>query len=68
MVMVTHDVEEAVFLSKTIMVLTRKEASIQAMIDMELPYPRDRESKEFLDYKSKIYKLLSEDASVSSQL
>lgn len=64
MVMVTHDVEEAVFLSEKIMVMTRKEANIQATINVELPYPRERESKEFLDYKSNIYKFLSEDTSV----
>lgn len=42
MLMVTHDVEEAVFLSDKIVVLGQRPAQIRAVIPVNLPYPRDR--------------------------
>ena len=42
---VTHSVEEAIFLSDRVVVLTRRPAEIQTIIDVELPYPRTAETK-----------------------
>jgi NitT/TauT family transport system ATP-binding protein len=39
---VTHDVEEAVFLSSHIISLTKSPAKIHENIDIDLPYPRDQ--------------------------
>ncbi len=39
---VTHDVEEAVFLSSRIISLTKSPAKIHEDVDIELPYPRDQ--------------------------
>jgi NitT/TauT family transport system ATP-binding protein len=39
---VTHSVEEAVFLSDRVIVLTRSPGRIKAMIDIDLPRPRRR--------------------------
>ena len=39
---VTHSVDEAVFLSDRVVVLTRSPGRIKAAVDIELPRPRDR--------------------------
>jgi NitT/TauT family transport system ATP-binding protein len=42
---VTHSVEEAIFLSDRVIVLTPRPAEIQTIIDIDLPYPRTAETK-----------------------
>jgi NitT/TauT family transport system ATP-binding protein len=39
---VTHDIDEAVYLSDRIVVLSRSPASVRAVLDVELPRPRDQ--------------------------
>jgi NitT/TauT family transport system ATP-binding protein len=39
---VTHDIDEAVYLSDRIVVLTRSPASVRAVLDVDLPRPRDQ--------------------------
>jgi sulfonate transport system ATP-binding protein len=48
MVMVTHDVEEAVFLSDKIVVLAPRPGRIRRIIDIDLPHPRDRGDPRFI--------------------
>jgi ABC-type nitrate/sulfonate/bicarbonate transport system ATPase subunit len=48
MVMVTHDVEEAVFLSDRIVVLAPRPGRIRNIIDIDLPHPRDRGDPRFI--------------------
>lgn len=43
-ILVTHDVEEALYLADTIHVLTEKPATIHATLDITLPHPRNLES------------------------
>ncbi|MDO4204257.1 MAG: ABC transporter ATP-binding protein [Selenomonadaceae bacterium] len=58
MLMVTHDVEEAVYLSSTIIVMTARPGRVVKTIKVELPRPRDRSSKDFFAYSSEVLKLL----------
>lgn len=58
MIMVTHDVDEAVYLSDTIVVMTARPGRIVKTIDVELSRPRDRSSGDFFKYSSKVLKLL----------
>ncbi len=54
MIMVTHDVEEAIYMSNRVVVMTPRPAKIDKIIDINLPYPRVRDSEEFLKLKGEI--------------
>jgi NitT/TauT family transport system ATP-binding protein len=41
---VTHDIDEAVYLSDRVVVLTRAPATVRAILDVDLPRPRDQVS------------------------
>ena len=45
-VFVTHSIPEAVFLSSRIFVMTPRPGKIEQVIDVDLPYPRDNETRE----------------------
>jgi sulfonate transport system ATP-binding protein len=59
MVMVTHDVEEAVFLSDKIVVMEPRPGRISAIVPIDLPHPRDRASPEFITLKERILQALA---------
>lgn len=58
-IMVTHNVEEAVELSDKIVVLSDKPAVIKKIISVEIKYPRSRRSKEFMDAADNVYAALT---------
>lgn len=53
-IFITHSVDEAVFLSDRIVVLTKRPSRIKDVVDIELPRPRDRSSPEFVDIRKMI--------------
>ena len=55
MIMVTHDVEEAVYMSSKIIIMEPRPGRIKEVVDIDLPYPRNRTSDEFVDYLSLIH-------------
>lgn len=55
MIMVTHDIEEAVFLADRVIVLSDRPGRILDNIKIELPLDRDRGSADFSWYKKKIF-------------
>jgi len=57
-VLVTHNIEEAVSMSSRALVLTHNPGKIKAEIPLELPYPRDRNSRDFKFLLDKIYTVL----------
>ena len=58
-VMVTHDIDEAVYLSDFVIVLYGTPAKVKEIIKVDLPFPRNqiatRGSKKFSDLRTKIY-------------
>ena len=58
MVMVTHDVDEAVYLSNKIVVMSPRPAKIEEILEVHLSQPRDRNNPEFIRLRSEILKIL----------
>ncbi|MDR2933252.1 MAG: ABC transporter ATP-binding protein [Oscillospiraceae bacterium] len=58
MIMVTHDVDEAIYLSDRVIVMTPRPAKIERSIDVKLFRPRARNNPEFLSLRSKILEIL----------
>ena len=56
MILVTHDVEEAVFLGNRVVVMEPRPGRIKSIIDVDLPFPRDRTSYDFLKIKKEVLK------------
>lgn len=63
MVMVTHDVDEAVYLSDRIFVMTPRPAKIETIVNVEISrnekHGRKRDSADFLNLRSKILRILN---------
>lgn len=58
-VMVTHDVDEAVYMSDRVIIMSRNKGEIIGNIKVEIPRPRNREYKEYEEYKSHVSEILS---------
>lgn len=58
-IMVTHDVDEAVYMSDRVVVMSRDKGRIIEDLKIDLGRPRDRESEEYLEYKNRLTKQLS---------
>lgn len=59
MIMVTHDVDEAIYLSDKVIVMSARPAKIEKILDIKMSRPRARSGDEFLLYRSQILKLLN---------
>lgn len=59
-IMVTHDIEEAVYMSTKIIVIDKNPGRIKEVIDIDLGVNRDRSSVKFVEYRNRILNLLKE--------
>ena len=57
-IMVTHDIEEAVYMSTKVIVIDNRPGRIKNILDINLNNRHDRSSKEFIEYRNKILNLL----------
>ena len=60
--LVTHDVEEALFLAQRVIVLSDRPASIKADVPVDLPYPRHRGDPRLAELRREVLCLLGLDA------
>ena len=62
---ITHDIEEAIYLSDQIVVMSRRPGEIKFVVDVKLPKPRYehdvRSSPEFLQLRANIWDALREE-------
>lgn len=59
MVLVTHDVEEAVFLSDKIAIMTSRPGKILELIDVPVDRPRNRTDPSFIQIRNRILKIFN---------
>jgi NitT/TauT family transport system ATP-binding protein len=58
-IMVTHSVDEAIFMADKVVIFTARPAKVAAIIRVDLPRPRDRRSPEFQSFEDKVYEYIS---------
>lgn len=58
MLLVTHDIDEAIYMSDRIMIMTPRPGRIERTIDVDLARPRQRDSADFLRMRSDILNYL----------
>ncbi len=57
-IMITHDIEEAVFLSDRVLVMSQRQGNIEADIAIDLPHPRDRRNEQYRNYVLEVTDIL----------
>ncbi len=58
-VLVTHNIEEAVLLADRVVILGSKPGRVKLELDINLPRPRDRHAAEFQSYVDRIYAVMT---------
>lgn len=61
-VLVTHNIEESVFMSDRAIVLNHNPGRVKADMSIEIPYPRDKNTREFQYIVDRIYTILTKPA------
>jgi len=58
MIMVTHDVDEAIYMSDYVVVMSARPSKVEAVIKIDLPRPRARVQDTFQEYRTQILNVL----------
>ncbi|HTT45824.1 MAG TPA: ABC transporter ATP-binding protein [Thermoplasmata archaeon] len=59
-ILVTHNIEEAIQLADRVVVLSRRPGHVLAEVPVDLPRPRDRKSGPFYELTDRVYSLITE--------
>src|SRR6185437_9971004 len=54
-VFVTHDIDEAVQLADRVVVMSARPATIQRIVTIDIPHPRDLSSARYLEFRDGIF-------------
>ena len=58
MLLVTHDIDEAIYMSDRIVMMTPRPGRIEQILDVTLPRPRHRNDPQFLNLRARILEML----------
>jgi NitT/TauT family transport system ATP-binding protein/sulfonate transport system ATP-binding protein len=58
MLLVTHDIDEAIYMSDRIAIMTPRPGRIERIIEVSLPRPRERNDPRFMALRAQILELL----------
>jgi ABC-type nitrate/sulfonate/bicarbonate transport system ATPase subunit len=58
MLLVTHDIDEAIYMSDRIVLMTPRPGRVERVLKIDLPHPRQRNSEEFLHLRGQILEML----------
>lgn len=64
MILITHDIDEAIFLSDRIFIMGKNPGEIKKIIPVEMGRPRGRNSFDFMRIRKEIYKEFFEDSDI----
>lgn len=56
MIIVTHDIDEAIFLSNRVVIMGKNPGVVKQIVPVKLPFPRDRTDSAFLEIRGEIMK------------
>jgi len=59
MLLVTHDVDEAIYLSQRIVVMSPRPGRVKEVLEVSMSYPRNRASDDFAELRAKILRHLN---------
>lgn len=59
MILVTHDIEEAIYLGQKVLVMDARPGRVKRTISVDLPYPRERSSRGFQETKQALLREFS---------
>jgi sulfonate transport system ATP-binding protein len=56
LIVVTHDIDEAIFLADRVVVMSGNQGEIKKIVPIEISRERDRTSSDFIYYRNEIFK------------
>jgi ABC-type nitrate/sulfonate/bicarbonate transport system ATPase subunit len=65
---VTHDIDEALQLAERVLVMSQRPATIRAIVDVDLPRPRDLDAPAYLERRERIFQAMGVSAHGASSL
>ena len=52
---VTHDIDESVQLADRVVVMSQRPATIRAVVDVDIPHPRDLSAKRYIEIRDRLF-------------